>query len=116
MTDIKCVPCEGIAEPFTTKEVEERISSLCVPWCVNEGWDYITRSFKFNNWAKAMKLVEKISLIAEEEGHHPDIKFGWGYVDVKLTTHAINGLSENDFIVARRIDKAIVMVYKENSE
>ena len=64
----------------------------------------ISRHFKFKNFKEALAFVNKIGAIAESEGHHPDINFGWGYADIKLFTHAVDGLSENDFILAAKID------------
>ena len=65
----------------------------------------IFRKFEFKNFALALAFVNEVGKIAESEGHHPDIKFGWGYVEITLTTHAVDGLSENDFILAAKIDK-----------
>lgn len=65
----------------------------------------ISRKFKFKDFAEALTFVNKVGALAESEGHHPDITFGWGYVEISLTTHAVLGLSENDFILAVKIDK-----------
>lgn len=73
-------------------------------WKVKEG-KKIERKFKFKNFKEALGFVDKIGEIAEHEGHHPDIKLGWGRVDVELSTHAIGGLSVNDFILAAKIDR-----------
>ena len=64
-------------------------------------------TFKFENFLKSQEFVNKVGEIAESEGHHPDIWFGWGYAKINITTHAIEGLSENDFILAAKIDKKI---------
>ena len=66
---------------------------------------YLLKEFKFENFINAQKFVNKVGAIAETEGHHPDIWFGWGYAKVKIFTHAINGLAESDFILAAKIDK-----------
>ena len=63
------------------------------------------KNFKFKNFKESQNFVNKVSVIAEEENHHPDISFGWGYCDVKIFTHAIKGLAESDFILAAKIDK-----------
>ena len=63
------------------------------------------KKFKFDNFLKSQAFVNEVGRISEEEGHHPDISFGWGYAEIKVTTHAIKGLSENDFILAAKIDK-----------
>ena len=65
---------------------------------------FLEKDFKFKNFLDSQKFVNKVGGIAEEEGHHPDIIFGWGYAKIKITTHAIEGLSENDFILAAKID------------
>ena len=67
-------------------------------------WHELKRRFTFKNFAEALLFVSKIGALAESEGHHPDIKFGWGYVEVTTFTHAVDGLSENDFILAAKID------------
>ncbi|MES2087700.1 MAG: 4a-hydroxytetrahydrobiopterin dehydratase [Patescibacteria group bacterium] len=64
----------------------------------------IFRDFKFKNFAEALAFVNKVGALAESEGHHPDVSFGWGYVKITLSTHAVDGLSENDFILAVKID------------
>ena len=65
----------------------------------------LEKNFTFNNFIRSQDFVNKVGEIAEEEGHHPDISFGWGYAKIIITTHAIEGLSENDFILAAKIDK-----------
>ena len=64
----------------------------------------IERHFRFTNFGKALDFVNRVGVIAEDEGHHPDIRFGWGYADISLQTHKIGGLHENDFILAAKID------------
>ena len=66
---------------------------------------YLLKEFKFENFINAQNFVNQVGAIAESEGHHPDIWFGWGYAKVKIFTHAINGLAESDFILAAKIDK-----------
>ena len=68
---------------------------------------FIEKKFNFKNFLESQKFVNKVGEISEQEGHHPDILFGWGYVKISITTHAIEGLSENDFILAAKIDKII---------
>ena len=81
-----------------------------------DGWDlvkdkkniyFLEKKFTFNNFLESQDFVNRVGKISEEEGHHPDISFGWGYAKVVITTHAIEGLSENDFILAAKIDKNI---------
>ena len=102
----KCVPCEGNIPAFDTNEIHKYLKKV-------DGWDvkndddksfYLIKNFKFKNFEESQKFVNKVSYIAEEENHHPDIFFGWGYCKVKIFTHAIKGLAESDFILAAKID------------
>ena len=68
---------------------------------------FLNKKFKFKNFLDSQNFINKVGEISENEGHHPDILFGWGYAEIKITTHAIEGLSENDFILAAKIDKLI---------
>ena len=79
-----------------------------------DGWDilkdengihFLSKKLNFKNFLESQKFINHVSEISEDEGHHPDIKFGWGYAEIKITTHAIKGLSENDFILASKIDQ-----------
>jgi len=66
---------------------------------------FLNKRFNFNNFIESQEFINKVGEISEDEGHHPDISFGWGYAEIKITTHAIEGLSENDFILAAKIDQ-----------
>ncbi|MEI8396634.1 MAG: 4a-hydroxytetrahydrobiopterin dehydratase [Rhodospirillaceae bacterium] len=99
-----CTPCRGGLPPLTPEEAA-RFGSVVPDWQINEGATRIVRSFTFPNYAKALAFVNALSAIAEAEGHHPDISFGWGYVTVSLHTHAINGLHANDFLLAAKFDR-----------
>ena len=68
---------------------------------------YLNKKFKFKNFLDSQNFINRVGEISENEGHHPDISFGWGYAEIKITTHAIEGLSENDFILAAKIDQLI---------
>ena len=110
MSDIskkKCVPCEGKTVPFDISEIHKYQKKV-------DGWDiakneknnfFLEKNFKFKNFKDSQDFINIIGKISEEEGHHPDITFGWGYAKIIITTHAIEGLSENDFILAAKIDK-----------
>jgi len=74
-------------------------------WALTHDATRIERDFKFANFAEAMAFVNQVGGLAEAEGHHPDIAFGWGYAHLTLTTHKIKGLHENDFIMAAKIDR-----------
>ena len=99
-----CVPCEGGMPPATKEEAELLIQRV-KHWKLSADTKQISKNFKFNDFADAMTFANKIAAIAEEEGHHPDLSVGWGRVGIELTTHAIKGLSENDFVLAAKIDK-----------
>ena len=101
-----CVPCRGDIPPLT--ENEAVVFAREVPdWTLTQGSTWIERRFTFADFVGALDFVNKIGALAEEEGHHPDIAFGWGYVNVSLQTHKIKGLHENDFILAAKIDAAV---------
>ena len=68
---------------------------------------FLEKEFKYKNFLDSQKFVNEVGKISENEGHHPDILFGWGYAKIRITTHAIEGLSENDFILAAKIDKIV---------
>ena len=102
----KCVPCEGGISPLSAAEAQKLLADV-------PGWEFakegkaIARKFKFKNFKQALAFVNKVGEVAESEGHHPDITFGWGYADIVLQTHSIGGLHENDFIVASKINNII---------
>jgi len=100
----KCVPCEGGVEPISRERAQEYLKQLNSDWQIIDNGRKIRREFKFKNFKETLNFVNKVGEIAENEGHHPDIEFGWGYVNITLFTHAINGLFENDFILAAKID------------
>ncbi|GEO14166.1 4a-hydroxytetrahydrobiopterin dehydratase [Microvirga aerophila] len=83
-------------ETFRTKVPE---------WTVADSSSRIERTFRFRNFAEAFAFVQKVAELAESEGHHPDVSFGWGYVTVSLQTKKIKGLHENDFIIAAKLDE-----------
>ncbi len=112
MTDLfdkKCVPCEGGVTPFDISEIhkyQKKIDDWDVVKNENDIY-YLEKKFTFKNFLESQNFVNEVSKISEEEGHHPEIIFGWGYAKINITTHAIEGLSENDFILASKIDKKI---------
>jgi len=112
MTDLfdkKCVPCEGGVTPFDISEIhkyQKKIDDWDVVKNENDIY-YLEKKFTFKNFLESQNFVNEVGRISEEEGHHPEIIFGWGYAKINITTHAIEGLSENDFILASKIDKKI---------
>jgi 4a-hydroxytetrahydrobiopterin dehydratase len=102
----KCVPCEGGALPLDRAEAGKYMD-MVPGWELAEDGKNITKTFKFQDFIGAINFVNKISEIAETEGHHPDINIRYSKVKLILSTHAIGGLSENDFILAAKIDASI---------
>ncbi len=100
----KCVPCEGGTQPLSVEKVGEYLPLLKNQWSVLEN-KKILHEFTFETFTSAITFVNKVAAIAETEGHHPDIHIHYNKVVIELWTHAINGLSENDFIVAAKIEK-----------
>ena len=100
----KCEACSGNTPKFDEKLVSEHLSKLD-NWSVNNEQKMIYKKFNFKTFKQALNFTNKVGAIADLEGHHPDISFGWGYSLVMLHTHAIQGLSINDFIIAAKIDE-----------
>ena len=102
-----CVKCEPGTPALEAAEVEA-LSAQVPGWVVTrtDGHDVLTRTFKFRGFMPGVDLVDRLATIAEQEGHHPDVCLGWGYVTVQLWTHAAGGLTENDFILAAKADQA----------
>ena len=98
----KCVPCEGGLAPLSPDAAARLLEQ--VPGWALDGGKAIKRRFVFKDFAGALDFVNRVGAIAEGEGHHPDIAFGWGYAEITLFTHAIGGLHDNDFIVASKIN------------
>lgn len=100
----KCVACEGTETPFNKEEAQALLPQLNA-WTLSGDARWISKEFAFKDFAQALAFVDKVGALAEGEGHHPDIQLSWGKAIVELTTHAIKGLSENDFILAAKIDR-----------
>ncbi|MBI3459004.1 4a-hydroxytetrahydrobiopterin dehydratase [Candidatus Azambacteria bacterium] len=99
----KCLPCEGGVAPLTPDAIQT-YSTEVKDWTVTEDSKKIRREFIFKNFVSALEFVNKVADLAEQENHHPDIHIFYNKVVLELWTHAIGGLSENDFIVAAKID------------
>ena len=107
LTQKQCTPCEGGTRKFTLTEIQERLPLLDAAWTLDESVPALCREFKFKGFAKTMYFVNAVAFLADQEGHHPDVCFGWGYCNVRFSTHAIDGLSENDFICAAKLDRLV---------
>jgi 4a-hydroxytetrahydrobiopterin dehydratase len=102
LTSKHCKPCEGGVPPYTAEQIRENLAAL-PNWELVEGGKLIRRKYKFKNFVAAMAFLQKVADVAE--AHHPDLHLtGYRMVAVELTTHAIGGLSENDFVIAAKID------------
>lgn len=106
LTSQKCGPCEGGTKPLTAEEAKTYLEEV-KNWKLEDNGTKIERKFKFKDFKEALDFVNKVGEIAESEGHHPDIELGYGKVEIELSTHAIDGLSVNDFIIAAKINKLL---------
>ena len=104
LTEKKCVPCEGGIDPLSPAQAAALLQQLQPEWKLADDAKSLHREWKFRNFYHTMSFVNAVAHIANAEDHHPDIECGWGYCRIKYSTHAINGLSENDFICAAKID------------
>jgi 4a-hydroxytetrahydrobiopterin dehydratase len=104
LNERRCVPCEGGVAPLSRAAAEEVLQRLDEGWQLELDAASIRREFRFKDFFRTQSFVNAVAHIANIEDHHPDIEFGYGYCRVRFTTHAIRGLSENDFICAAKID------------
>ena len=101
----KCEACNNLTPKLSPAQAHDLLGQL-KEWTIIED-HHLTKRWEFKNFAKPLKLVNAIAELAEREGHHPNISFGWGYLEIKIWTHVIDGLSKNDFILATKIDNLI---------
>lgn len=99
----ECVPCRGGVPPLKGDQIVSLLDQI-------NGWEvidehHLVKKYKLADFREAQELVVRIGELAESQGHHPDICFGWGYCDVKIWTHKIDGLTESDFVLAAKIDQ-----------
>jgi len=105
LSERKCVPCEGGVQPLTRAEAERYLRKLAPGWTLGPEAMHIERSWKFKDFYRTMSFVNAVAHVANLEDHHPDLEVGYGACSVRYMTHAIQGLSENDFICAAKIDR-----------
>jgi 4a-hydroxytetrahydrobiopterin dehydratase len=103
LTKIRCVGCEGGIPSLAAAEIKQFMQELQA-WEVSQNNLSISKKFIFKNFYKTMAFVNAIAWMAHQENHHPDMEIGFNYCIVKYTTHAVNGLTKNDFICAAKID------------
>ena len=100
----KCKPCEGGTTPLTHTQAQQLLGQLSSAWVLTENAHAIRREFGFRDFYRTMSFVNALAHIANIEDHHPDLEVGYNYCRVTFTTHAIRGLSENDFVCAAKVD------------
>lgn len=103
LSSMQCVPCRGGVPPLQGDEIKRLLAQV-------NGWEVVSehhlqKNYGFSNFREALEFVNRVGELAEEQGHHPDICFGWGKVEITIWTHKIDGLTESDFILAAKIDK-----------
>ena len=100
----KCVPCQGGIDPLKNEEISIMMQKLPTKWTVKESKKLI-KKYTFNSYKEAVGFANKIAIISEEEGHHPYIHINYKTIKIIMFTHKINGLHENDFIIAAKCDE-----------
>lgn len=105
LTAKKCIPCEGGVDPLTRDRAQTLLKQLDSEWQLSEDGQSIQREWKFRNFFHTMSFVNAVAHIANAEDHHPDMEVGYGVCRLKFMTHAIQGLTENDFICAAKVDQ-----------
>jgi 4a-hydroxytetrahydrobiopterin dehydratase len=104
LAERSCTPCRGGIPPLTQEEAAS-YHEQAPGWDLLEGARRIERTYRFRNFREAFAFVERAAALAEAEGHHPEIRFGWGYATISLHTKKIKGLHANDFIMAAKLDR-----------
>jgi len=103
----RCEACEGGVKPFDAAKANSLLAELA-NWQLAEGATKLTKRFAFKGFARTMFFINAVAFIANQEMHHPDVKFGYNFCEITFTTHAINGLSKNDSICAAKVDQLLV--------
>jgi 4a-hydroxytetrahydrobiopterin dehydratase len=104
LAEKKCQPCRGGVPPLRPEQIKP-LAEQVPGWEVVEN-HHLRKEYKFTDFAQALDFVNRVGAIAEQEDHHPDIFLAWGKVEIKIWTHKIDGLTESDFILAAKIDRA----------
>ena len=107
LSDRKCVPCEGGVPPLTAAQAELLRKELHPDWQIADDIKSVKRSLRFKDFYRTMSFVNALAHVANTEDHHPDLAVGYNYCNVTFSTHAIGGLSENDFICAAKLDRLL---------
>ena len=101
----RCVPCEGGVAPLSAAQAAPLLAQLHADWTIAADAKSLRRSYRFKDFYRTMGFVNAIAYIANVEDHHPDLEVGYNYCHVTFSTHAIGGLSQNDFICAAKVDR-----------
>ena len=104
LADRQCVPCRGGTPALGTAERDALLGQLGGDWVIADG-HHLFKEYRFPDFAAALAFVNRVGAVAEAEGHHPDIELTWGRVAIKIWTHAIDGLTESDFVLAAKADR-----------
>ena len=103
LAELQCVPCRGGVPPLQGAEIERLLGQLVGWQVINE--HHLQKTYQFQDFRASLQFINRIGELAELQGHHPDICFGWGKAEVTIWTHKIDGLTESDFVLAAKIDK-----------
>jgi 4a-hydroxytetrahydrobiopterin dehydratase len=104
LAERRCKPCEGGTPPLTAEQAAALLTQISKDWVLTDGAHAIRRELRFRDFYRTMSFVNALAHIANIEDHHPDLEVGYNYCRVKFTTHAVKGLSENDFVCAAKVD------------
>jgi len=105
LAERQCVPCRGGVPPLQAEELRNYSAQLPSWEVANE--HHLARRYEFKDFRETLDFVNRVGELAEQQGHHPDICFGWGKADITIWTHKIDGLTESDFVLAAKIDKLL---------
>jgi 4a-hydroxytetrahydrobiopterin dehydratase len=105
LVDRHCKPCDGKVAAYSVEQAKAELKQLAADWCLIEDDKAIERDFPFRDFYRTMSFVNAVAHVANIEDHHPDLEIGYNYCRVRFSTHAIGGLSENDFICAAKIER-----------
>ncbi len=107
LADKTCEPCQGGIAPLTDDAVQAQLGKLHAGWALGQDGTTLIRRLEFKGFAKAVYHANLAAFLADQQGHHPDVAFGWGYCEITFTTHEAGGLTENDFICAAKFDRML---------
>jgi len=105
LADQQCVPCRGGVPPLARARSDQLLKELAAGWALTAS-GHLLRTYEFRDFAAALEFANRIGAIAEQQGHHPDLHVGWGRCGVEIWTHKIDGLTESDFFLAAKTDRA----------